>query len=47
MIVDLRYYKQRTASLVEEYGIDRVLYLMNIDSLTGSTVLRMLEAGAS
>ena len=45
VIVDLRYYKMRPANLLTEYGIDRVLYLMNIDSLTGSTVLRMLEAG--
>ena len=47
VIVDLRYYKQRTISLVDEYGVDRVLYLMNIDSLTGSTVLKMLEAGTT
>jgi len=46
VIVDLRYYKMRTAELLDQYGIDRVLYLMNIDSLTASTVLRMLEAGA-
>jgi len=45
--VNLRYYKQRTTSLVDEYGVDRVLYLMNIDSLTGSTVLKMLEAGTT
>lgn len=45
VIVDLRYYKMRVTDLVEQYGVDRVLYLMNVDSLTGSTVLRMLEAG--
>lgn len=45
VIVDLRYYKMRTADLLDSYGVDRVLYLMNIDSLTASTVLRMLEAG--
>lgn len=45
VIVDLRYYKMRVTDLVEQYGVDRVLYLMNVDSLTGSTVLRMLQAG--
>jgi len=45
VIVDLRYYKLRTADLLDEYGIDRVLYLMNIASLCDSTVFRMLEAG--
>jgi hypothetical protein len=35
----------RVTDLVEQYGVDRVLYLMNVDSLTGSTVLRMLQAG--
>lgn len=45
VIVDMRYYKQRVTDLVEEYGVHQVLYLMNVDSLTGSTVLRMLEAG--
>ena len=45
VIVDLRYYKMSVTALVEEYGVDRALYLMNVDSLTASTVLRMLEAG--
>lgn len=45
VIVDLRYYKKSVTALMDEYGIDRVLCLMNADSLTGSTVLRMLEAG--
>lgn len=45
LIVDLRYYKSRVTSLVTEYGIDRVLFLYNVDSLTAAASQRMLQAG--
>jgi len=45
VIVDLRYYRQAPAALVDEYGVDRVLVLYNLDSLSTSATSRMLEAG--
>ncbi|MBR5870773.1 MAG: hypothetical protein IKZ09_07030 [Clostridia bacterium] len=41
-IIDLRYYKNSTASLVEETGCDRVLIINNMDSLTSAVTLGML-----
>lgn len=45
VLLDLRYYKQLPAKLLDEYGVDRVLFLLNIDSLTSSPSLRLLTAG--
>lgn len=46
VIVDMRYYKMSVAALLDTYQVDRVLTLMNIDSLTASSVLRLLTVGA-
>ncbi len=45
VLVDARYYRLRIADLIEEYGVDRVLFLVNADSLTSSAVWRVLLAG--
>ena len=45
IIVDIRYYKKSTAALVDEYGVDRMLLLYNIDSLTSSASSVLLRAG--
>ena len=45
LIVDIRYYKKSTAALIDEYGVDRVLVLYNIDSLTASPDSVLLRAG--
>lgn len=45
VIADVRYYKQSVAALALTEGVDRVLILYNIDSLTASSAARMLEAG--
>ena len=45
VIVDIRYYKKSTAALIDEYGVDRVLVLYNIDSLTSSADSVLLRAG--
>ena len=45
LIVDIRYYKKSTAALIGEYGVDRVLVLYNIDSLTTSPDSVLLRAG--
>ncbi len=45
VLLDLRYYKQLPAGLLDEYAVDRVLILQNIDSLTASASLRLLAAG--
>ena len=45
VIVDIRYYKKSTAALIDEYGVDRVLVLYNIDSLTTSPDSVLLRAG--
>ncbi len=45
VIVDLRYYKKNVADLAEEHGVDRVLFLYNVDSLTAAASQRMLQAG--
>ena len=45
LIVDIRYYKKSTAALVDEYGVDRMLLLYNIDSLTSSASSVLLRAG--
>ncbi len=44
VIVDLRYYKKAPVSLIDEYGIDAVLFLYNVDSLTASASQRLLMA---
>lgn len=44
IIVDLRYYKQAPVTLIDEYGIDAVLFLYNVDSLTASASQRLLMA---
>ncbi len=41
-IIDLRYYKESSAALVEETGCDRVLIINNMDSLTSASTLGML-----
>ena len=45
LIVDIRYYKKSTAALIDEYGVDRVLVLYNIDSLTSTADSVLLRAG--
>ena len=45
VIVDIRYYKKSTAALIDEYGVDRVLVLYNIDSLTSTADSVLLRAG--
>ena len=45
VLLDLRYYKQIPAKLLDEYGVSRVLILQNIESLTSSASLRLLAAG--
>lgn len=45
VILDLRYYKKSVADLTEEYGVDQVLFLYNVDTLTASASQRMLQAG--
>ncbi len=45
VLVDARYYHRRIADLIGEYGVDRVLFLVNADSLTASAVWRVLDAG--
>lgn len=45
VIVDIRYYKLSTAALVDAYGVDRVLVLYNIDSLTTTADSVFLRAG--
>ncbi len=45
VIVDLRYYKSSVVPLLDEYGIDAVLALYNIDSLTTPDSQLMLNAG--
>ena len=45
VLVDARYYRLRVADLIGEYGADRVLFLVNADSLTASAVWRVLPAG--
>ena len=44
VIVDLRYYKKAPVALIDEYGIDAVLFLYNVDSLTASASQRLLMA---
>lgn len=45
-ILDLRYYRESPAKLAEETGIDRVLFLFNMDNITGaSPVLTALSLG--
>ena len=44
VIVDLRYYKQAPAALIDAYGVDAVLFLYNVDSLTASASQRLLMA---
>lgn len=36
-ILDLRYYRESPAKLVEETGVNRVLFLFNMDNITGSS----------
>ena len=47
VIVDLRYYKQSVVPLLEEYSVDGVLALYNVDSLTVPDSQTMLLAGLS
>lgn len=45
-ILDLRYYRESPAKLAEEAGVDKVLFLFNMDNITGaSPVLTSLELG--
>lgn len=45
-VLDLRYYRESPAKLVEETGVDRVLFLFNMDNITGaSPVLTALGLG--
>lgn len=44
VIVDLRYYKKAPVHLIDEHGIDAVLFLYNVTSLTASDSQRLLTA---
>lgn len=45
VILDLRYYRMTPSALVDEYGVDQVLMLYNVDSLTSSKINALLRAG--
>lgn len=45
ILVDLRYTNRSVASLCRENGVSRVLFLMNVDTLSGSDALKKLYLG--